>query len=661
MAIGKEVSVGWGVSPFFLFFVPQIFPKMRQSLLLFALSFPCALAAQDLNVVFKGKLVYPNKTLANVWGYEQNGNEYALVGAKNGLSIVDVTDPTAPDEVVLLNGVSSDWREIKTYQHYAYVVSEGGDGVYIVDLEGLPTPPPPADRHSYFGNGAINGLLQKAHALHVDETKGYLYVYGSHLSNNSNAGKPLVFDLNADPFNPNYVGVYDPPFTPKYAHDGYVDSDVMYSAHINAGKFAIVDMANKSAPITRATKTTPGAFTHNTWRTGDFLFTTDEVNSSFLTAYDISDFGDVFETDRIQSNPGSGSIVHNTHILNDYAVTSWYKDGFTIVDVSRPQNLIQTGNFDTYPNDSGGGFSGCWGVYPYLPSGNILASNIKALGTPDGELWILEPTYVRGCYLEGKITKASDGLPLVGALVEILGTDASQASLAGGFYKTGHYESGDFDVRVSKTGYQTWTGPVSLSNGVLTTLNVALLTPAAVEMLWFDVAAEGTGALLSWATAIERDNAGFEIQHSVGTTGNWKTSGFVNGKGNSDVLVEYNYSFQELPSGKHFFRLRQIDFDGKETFTDAKVLQIRNRAFQAEMLPNATSDRCTLRLFSEKPQRVTVEILDATGYNMGISWNFDLENELALPVDASVLPAGVYYAHIITEIGDDVVLRWVKE
>ncbi|MBK6997684.1 MAG: choice-of-anchor B family protein [Lewinellaceae bacterium] len=633
---------------------------MRQTLLLLTLATSCTVYAQNINVTYQGKLTYSNQNLANIWGYAAGGNEYALVGAKNGLSIVDVSDPSSPSEIALIAGPSSDWREVKTYQHYAYVVSEGGGGVLIVDLSELPDPPPSSDYHNYNGNGAINGLLVRAHALHIDESEGYLYVYGSYLSNNSNEGKPLIFDL-ADPFNPVYVGVYNSTSGHKYVHDGYADNDIMYSAHIFGGYVAIVDMSNKSNPNTLATFSTPHAFTHNTWRNGNFLYTTDEVSGSYLTAYDISNLNDIFEADRIQSKPGSGSIVHNTYILDDYAITSWYKDGFTIVDVSRPQNLIQVGNYDTYPGDQGNGFAGCWGVYPYLPSGNILVSNIKKQGTNDGELWVLSPNYVRACHLEGKITKASDGTPIAGARIEISSISISQPSNTGGFYKTGWHEGGDYNVTVGKTGYQTWTGSVSLSNGAITILDVALLPPAAVELLRFDAVLEDNKVLLTWATAQERDNMGFEIQHSVGTTGNWQKIGFVTGKGDADLLSEYQFEIQNLQPGKHFFRLRQVDFDGKADYTDVKTIQIRNLAFQAEMLPNATADRCTLHLFSEKTMNITVEILDVTGYRMGLAWDFEIEKEMTLPIDASILPAGIYYAHIITEIGDDVVVKWIKE
>ena len=76
----------------------------------------------------------------------------------------------------------------------------------------------------------------------------------------------------------------------------------------------------------------------------DINFQSIGITNSFLTSYDVSDPSNINELDKIQSNAGSGSIVHNTHIINvngnDFAVTSWYRDGSTITDVSRPHNMI---------------------------------------------------------------------------------------------------------------------------------------------------------------------------------------------------------------------------------------------------------------------------------------------------------------------------------
>ncbi len=621
------------------------------------LAFAATLLAQNVNVEHRSTLTYSGQTLANLWGYAADGNEYALVGAKNGLSIVDVTDPDNPDEIIQISGPSSSWREIKTYQNYAYVVSEGGGGVQIVNLTNLPNTN--LTWHSYFGNGAINNQLTKAHALHVDETKGYLYVYGSNLF----SGRALIFNLNGDPYNPNYVGYFNSNFSPNnanYIHDGYVDNDIMYSGHVYGGFFSIVNMANKSNPVLVATQTTPNAFTHNTWRSGNTLFTTDETSNSFLAAYDITNTSYITLLDKIQSNPGSSSFVHNTYILDDYAVTSWYKDGVTIVDASRPANLVQVGNYDTYPSGSGSGFNGCWGVYPYLPSGNILASNISGGNPNNGELWVLTPTYVRGCYVEGQITDGSNGFPLNGVLVKLLGTNTSAVSNPTGFYAMGQLATGTFTAEITKPGFVKQEISITLSSGNLTTLNVELLPVGfPVEMTRFTAEAEGDDALLHWSTASEVENAGFEVQRSVGGAQEWKAEGFVPAKGGTDSPADYEFRVPNLSPGTHFFRLRQIDFDGKNTFSDVKAVEIKGKTFHAAFRPNAISDTGELYFFSEKPTSVRVEIFDAAGQSVGRSWEFDLEKETALPMELGHLPGGLYFAAIQTD-HERVTLQFLK-
>ncbi len=418
------------------------------------------------NLQLRSNLPYSPSELANIGGYvDALGNEYALVGTDFGLSIVDVTDPANPVIKITVNGINSIWREVKTYRNVAYVTTEGGGGLQIIDLSNLPTS---VNTTYYSGDGPIAGQITSIHALHCDTAKAFLYLYGSSVGN----GNTIFLDLT-DPLNPTYAGEYVYPGTSNdnYVHDGYVENDTMYESHIYNGFFTVVDVRNKSNPVLLATQQTPTNFTHNTWLSVDHktLFTTDENSGSYLGAYDISDLSNIKESSRFQTAPGSGAIIHNTHILNDYAITSWYKEGVVITDVARPQNPIEVGHYDTYPQGSGDGFNGCWGVYPFLPSGNIIAADI------DNGLFVLTPTYIRGCYLEGIITDSVTNATINGALVEVLTTILSKNSNALGEYKTGTAISGTYDIRVSKAGYfpKTITG-VSLSNGVLTTLDVAL-------------------------------------------------------------------------------------------------------------------------------------------------------------------------------------------
>jgi choice-of-anchor B domain-containing protein len=454
----------------------------------FILAANFALSAQNVNNTFRSKITFPGQTLANVWGYDYRGKEYALVGAAQGLVIVDITNPDAPQQIVQIPGPNNLWKEIKTYQHYAYVTSEGGQGIQVVDLSKLPSPA--LQSHFYTGDGVIAGQLNTIHALHIDETKGFLYAWGGGLF----GGAAKVFDLKADPYNPKYVGKYD---QLGYIHDGYVDNDTMYSCHIYAGQFAIVNMANKAAPELINTQTTPNAFPHNTWLTSDrkTILATDEVNNSFLSSWDVSDPTDVKYLDKIQSNPGTNSIVHNTYTMGHWAVTSWYKDGFTIVDVTRPDNLIQVGNYDTYAG-SGSGFEGCWGVYPFFPSGNLIASNI---GAP-GELFIISPNYVRACYLEGTITDGITGGVLSGAQIQVVGTAPllQETSANNGIYKTGQEAEGYYKVRVTKAGYQDFETFIHFQHGELIVLDVALFPNGLLDL---------TGTVIKHSDGQPVDNA----------------------------------------------------------------------------------------------------------------------------------------------------------
>ena len=624
---------------------------MRCFLLSLLLAATCGLFAQNTNATFVSTYTYPGQQLSNIWGYAAGGKEYALVGAKNGLSIVDATNAAAPVELIQIPGPSSSWREIKTYLHYAYVVSEHGAGVQIVDLSNLPDTN--LVRHSYFGDGALNGTMTRAHALHIDETKGYLYVYGSQQF----SGKPLVFNLNVDPYNPTYVNYVD--FI-GYVHDGYVDNDRLYSGHIYAGMFSVVDMSNKNNPVLLASQPTPGAFTHNTWVSGNTVFATDEMSNSYLTAYDISNLNNITLLDKIQSNAGSGSSVHNTYIHKDFAITSWYKDGFTITDVSRPNNMIQVGNYDTYPGASGSGFSGCWGVYPYLPSGNILLSNITAQGTINGEMWIVAPNYVRGCYVEGIITDASTNLPLNGAAVQLLATTTTENSNALGVYKMGQLQSGTYTAQVSKNGYMTQTIAVTLANGMVTALDVALQPVSLpVELVLFQARAEGKSALLTWETASESQNAGFEVQQSPDGV-RWQPIGFVPSHANGTEPNSYAFTVADLRPGLYYFRLRQMDIAGSDALSAQRSVQIKGGVLRAELLPNLVRDQCRLQLAVGQPTTVRVEVYHADSRSTGVHQSFSVEQDMDVPLSVADLARGTYFVIVSTE-RERLTLRLVKE
>jgi hypothetical protein len=115
---------------------------MKKSLLLLLVTVcvtTSALFSQAFNTTLRDQLSY-GSNLNDVWGYvAPDGTEYALVGVRNGLSIVSLADPDNIVEVAFIAGDNSIWRDIKTFGTYAYVVADqGDDGLVIHDLSGLP-------------------------------------------------------------------------------------------------------------------------------------------------------------------------------------------------------------------------------------------------------------------------------------------------------------------------------------------------------------------------------------------------------------------------------------------------------------------------------------------------------------------------------------------
>lgn len=408
------------------------------------------------NMTLLGHKTYSND-LASLWGYaDGNGHEYALVGAYGGLSIVDVTTPTNPVEVQFVGTSNSFWHEMKTWSHYAYVVNESGGGLLIVDLANLPG----AVTHVNWTGGALG--LSTGHTIFIDEN-GIAYINGS----NVGVGGVLFLDLNANPMNPTYLGSY----TNGYVHDCYARHDTMWTAQIYNGQFKVVNVNSKVAPVLMASQATPGNFTHNTALSdnGKYLFTTDEVTNSYVTAYDVSNLSNITEVDRFQANPGTNSIAHNVHVKGNFLVTAYYRDGVIITDASDPHNLVKVGYYDTSPQ-SGNGYNGCWEAYPYLPSGNIIAADIEQ------GLYVLGVTYKSACFLSGTVKDYTGGATLNGVTVSIVNAsnNGTTTDLSGN-YKTGYSTAGTYSVTFSKTGYYTKTiTGVSLTNGSTTVLNTTL-------------------------------------------------------------------------------------------------------------------------------------------------------------------------------------------
>jgi choice-of-anchor B domain-containing protein len=337
---------------------------MKNFLVLFFSAAVCYLqTGLAQNVQLLGSLnSYPGTAYTDVWGYESGGREYAFIGIAGGTSIVDVTDPADPEEVVFIPGPFAppyEWRDFKTHSNYLYVISEGngtGSGLQIIDLSQLPD--------TAFLVNTFNQTFNSAHNLYIAD--GFAYVVGT------SSGGMHILDLS-NPTNPVQTAYYS---SSGYIHDVYVWNDTAYVSSANT--YDLVNLTNKSNPqLISQSAALPGIYAHSGWLTEDkrYFIACEEFDVRDLTVWDLQDRSswDI----AVQSWQMSGSSpIHNIFVLGDYAHISYYKEGYVVIDISDPENPVFAGQYDTYPSSGGGTYNGAWGCYPYLPSGNVLISDM---------------------------------------------------------------------------------------------------------------------------------------------------------------------------------------------------------------------------------------------------------------------------------------------
>ena len=466
--------------------------------------------AQDpsLNSSLLGHLPY-SQSLSEVRGALHNGREYAFVGVFNGFSIVDVTNPATPTEVFFESGPNSIWRDPFYHNGHAYCVTEGGGGLLIVDMSPLPSS---TNLTTTLYTGSTYNI-SSAHNMFIEEATDRAYIFGS-----NDVDGVIILDIS-NPMNPVELGVWND----FYIHDGFVRGDTLWAGCLEDGSF-VVDVSVPANPIILANWDTPSEFAHNIWPSDDnaYCYTTDEVVSGFVASYNMADLQNVVEADRTRHPLSEGVIPHNTHFINGYLVTSHYKDGLTIHDVSDPENMVLTGYYDSSPL-SGGGFNGSWGAWPYLPSGNVLIADIE-----EG-LFIVNVNYERAARLQGNVTEFGTGNPLNGVIIEVVGASLNESTDLFGFYATGTEAAGTYDVTFAKGGYlpQTISG-VTLVNGQLEILDVAL-TPDTPFLLSGAVTEEGSGNPIEGAT-VQFVNPFFNIELSSDASGNYTDNAFFAGQ-----------------------------------------------------------------------------------------------------------------------------------
>jgi choice-of-anchor B domain-containing protein len=390
-------------------------------------------------------------TYSACWTYvHSDGREYAVLGTTTGTSIVNVTNPAAPYEVAFIPGLTSQWREMKSYGNYIYITTEAqGGGIQIIKMT---NPELPVLVNTYVTT------FNRAHTLTLDAPRGLLIANGTRM----NAGATGLHILSlANPESPVDIGVYGV----DYVHDSWVQNDTLYASCISTGFMRVFDFSDPTSPLDIVSWTYPGARSHSGEKSKDgrYLYVCDEQNYGTMKVFDMANIFAHPIVHIYSANPLA--IAHNVHVRQDVAYMAYYTEGVRLLDLRDPALPVEWGYYDTYPGFSGG-FHGVWEVATF-PSGTFIASDIET------GLYIFRATADYGVVKVRVRDQVQN--PLSGVHVETVGAAEHEHSETQGMGAAGlALAPGSYTLRASKFGYQPVIVPVTVSQGAYDSIQVTL-------------------------------------------------------------------------------------------------------------------------------------------------------------------------------------------
>ncbi len=331
----------------------------------------------DPNLV--GSSAY-NNTYNEVWGLAIGGREYAVIGSTAGTHFLDVTHPDDIRQMDFVAGGTSGpsiiHRDFHHYGCYLYAVADEGSNstLQIIDISTLP------DSVSVVYDSGET--LQRSHNIFIDSLQAKLYCLAA-FGGTAGGSALRIYDIS-EPTTPVYLAEYSNfgGLSVGHVHDAYVHDGLAY---LNCGYngFAMVDFTDPMNPQTLGIMEdySFAGYNHSGWPSNDgqYYYLGDENHGYPIKVIDVSDPTDLLDIGVLAApNPElSQTIPHNQIVACNYLYVSYYYDGLMVYDISDPSTPVPAYFYDTSNWVFDNNYRGAWGVYPFLPSGNILVSDMQ--------------------------------------------------------------------------------------------------------------------------------------------------------------------------------------------------------------------------------------------------------------------------------------------
>ena len=170
-----------------------------------------------------------------------------------------------------------------------------------------------------------------------------------------------------------------------------------------------------------------------------------------------------------------------------------------------------------------------------------------------------------------------------------------------------------------------------------------------VELLSFTARLQGQNlGVLDWVTATETNNAGFEVEHALPGTTNFQNIGYVQGAGTTVLQQNYRYEVPNLVAGVHYFRIKQVDFDGTYSYSEIRALEVTAGEQVIRLYPNPAINQAQIDFSEPVVGEIEVEVYDNIGQRV---WNKTVANQQSVQIELADLAAANYLVRVTTMSG----------
>ncbi|MEI6853578.1 MAG: T9SS type A sorting domain-containing protein, partial [Bacteroidota bacterium] len=166
--------------------------------------------------------------------------------------------------------------------------------------------------------------------------------------------------------------------------------------------------------------------------------------------------------------------------------------------------------------------------------------------------------------------------------------------------------------------------------------------PLPVKLLSFDAKCNKNDVVISWSTATESNNDYFTLERSIDAE-NWQSITVIDGAGNSNEVLHYEFTDKGSYNGLSYYRLKQTDFDGKfEVFSPVSVVCNTDEQSDINIYPNPFKQEVIISYSNLMEGKGSVKVYDMLG-NIVVDKMIELsQGSQNYVLDLSSLAGGLY-------------------